>query len=116
MKKLNVKNWPVMDQCCPTCPFRTMNDPLLVAEIQRRVLTEGSQVCHHPRLHGGKQTHLCRGARDFQLIIFSRLGVIENATDEAWKKAQQTKTKERTAKYESVKYGADTRQAGDRQT
>jgi hypothetical protein len=58
----------------------------LVNRIQQQCLTEASQICHHPHLHGKPETHLCRGARDFQLQIFHRLGVIEAPTDKAWRK------------------------------
>ena len=35
--------------------------------------------------HIEKTTGFCRGARNFQLGVFARLGVIEEPTDEAWK-------------------------------
>jgi len=54
--------------------------------IRERCLSEASQICHHPILNGKTETHLCRGARDFQLEIFHRLGVIESETDQAWDK------------------------------
>lgn len=47
-------------------------------------MREASQICHHPRLHGHTETHLCRGARDHQLVVFHRMGVIDAPTDEAW--------------------------------
>jgi hypothetical protein len=50
-----------------------------------QAIIEASQICHHPLLSGKKETHICRGARDFQLEIFYRLGVIDSPTDEAWK-------------------------------
>lgn len=85
----NVKNWPVMQAQCPTCPFRTdargrHADPELVGRIQTQILTEASQICHHPSLSGQRETHLCRGARDFQLMIFHRLGVLKAPTDQCW--------------------------------
>lgn len=80
----SVRNMPVMAKCCPTCPFNAGGDPAIRAKVEERSLTQASQICHHPRLHGQLETHLCRGARDHQLTIFFRLGVIDAPTDEAW--------------------------------
>lgn len=85
----NCANMPVMKRQCATCPFRTDErgrhaDPRLVNKIQVQCLSEASQICHHPALEGKPETHLCRGARDFQLTIFHRLGIIDAPTDEAW--------------------------------
>lgn len=80
-----------MKRQCATCPFRTDErgrhpDARLVNKIQAQCLSEASQICHHPSLTGKPETHLCRGARDFQLTIFHRLGVLDAPTDEAWSK------------------------------
>lgn len=85
-----------MQNQCATCPFRTDStgrhpDPMLVHRIQQQCLTEASQICHHPRLMGKPETHLCRGARDFQNTIFYRLGILESPSDLAWnEKANST--------------------------
>ena len=87
MKRIN--NYPVMSEMCKTCPFREdksgrYKDVRLVSRIQYQVMSEASQICHHPRVSGHAETHLCRGARNYQLTIFYRLGVIKAPTDEAW--------------------------------
>jgi hypothetical protein len=82
MKKISAKT-PVMKARCNTCPFNQPNSAL-ANEVQTRVVSSGSQLCHHPRLSGKKETHLCRGARDFQLKLVHRLGIITEPTDEAW--------------------------------
>lgn len=91
-KTKKVKNFQVMGKRCPTCPFGEQGEKDRVADIanmvRQRCISQASQICHHPRLHGKKETHLCRGARDFQLQIFHRLGVIDEPTDEAWEKAR----------------------------
>lgn len=79
---------------CPTCPFNKGGNgreaaPDIADMVRHRCLTEASQICHHPRLHGKKEDHLCRGARDFQLEVFHRIGLLETPTDEAWKKKMQ---------------------------
>ena len=68
---------------CATCPFREGGDAALRASVESRLLS-ASQICHHPRLNGHKETHLCRGARDFQLQLLHRLGFLAEPTDEAW--------------------------------
>ena len=80
----NVRNMPVMAERCMTCPFNVGGDPGIRAKVEERCVAHASQICHHPRVHGRKETHLCRGARDHQLPIFFRLGVIDAPTDEAW--------------------------------
>jgi hypothetical protein len=85
----NAASMPVMKRQCATCPFRTDDhgrhpDVKLVNRIQDQCLNEASQICHHPALEGKPETHLCRGARDFQLTIFHRMGVISEPTDTAW--------------------------------
>lgn len=85
----DISNMPVMKRKCSSCPFHEEHkEQRQIADMVReRCITEASQICHHPRLHDKKETHLCRGARDFQQQIFHRLGVISAPTDEAWEKA-----------------------------
>lgn len=94
-----ITNFPVMPAKCSTCPFRVNDhgrhvDPMTVSRIQADVISKASQICHHPTLSGKKETHLCRGARDYQIEIFYRLGFLESRTDEAWqKRLQELKSK-----------------------
>lgn len=82
---IDISNFSVMNSKCWSCPF--VIDLSLSHQIMNRCL-ESSQVCHHPRLSGKKETHLCRGARDYQLEIFHRLGIISEPTDESWSKTE----------------------------
>ena len=87
----DIRGWPVMQAKCPTCPFNKNRDGKeqmldLADKVRRRCLTQASQICHHPRLKGKKQNQLCRGARDFQLQVFHRLGVLDEPTDVSWDK------------------------------
>lgn len=89
-----------MDECCQSCPFRQIDgrdqDPYLADRVRQRILVHhASQLCHSS--HGGgpdgqvdSRTRLCRGARDFLLPIFHRLGVIAEPTDEAWNASRQS--------------------------
>lgn len=85
---IDIRNMAVMAKRCPTCPFGAEGQPdrrpEVANRVRERVIMQASQVCHHPRLSGGKETHLCRGARDFQLMLFHRLGAIDEPTDRAW--------------------------------
>ena len=56
------------------------------ANVLDRTLFQSSQICHHPVLHGKKETHLCRGQRDEQLELLFRMGWIEEPTDAAFAK------------------------------
>lgn len=95
---INISGWPVMKSKCPTCPFNKDENgrdavPDIADMVRRRGLTEASQICHHPRPHGKKEDHLCCGARDFQLKVFHRLGLLDTPTEEAWEnKAQEILT------------------------
>ena len=91
----DITDFPVMKKKCGTCPFRTneqgkYNDAQLVNRIKKDILTEASQICHHPRLDGKEETHLCRGARDYQLEIFHRIGFLDAPTDDAWNECKNT--------------------------
>ena len=81
------KPWPVMEAMCATCPFRKDGDIQLRNQVMSRTILKASQICHHPALSGKKQTHLCRGARDQQLTILHRLGMLPEPTDKAFAEA-----------------------------
>lgn len=68
---------------CASCPFQPGGDAHLRASIEARAFSN-SQICHHPVLNGKKETHLCRGSRDYQLEMLYRLGFIVAPTDEAF--------------------------------
>lgn len=89
----NIRGMPVMPGRCSTCPFNPNGDPELRARIELRCLTTASQTCHSSGMvHGAPDTYVCRGARDFQLTFFHRIGFIDDATDEAWaRKAAELK-------------------------
>lgn len=74
---------PVMKTKCVTCPFGPNGDRQVRTSVESRLL-QASQNCHHPRAKGKRETHLCRGARDWQLQVMHRLGVIAEPTDQAW--------------------------------
>jgi len=84
----NISSFPVMKSKCPTCPFHEAHEGQveIANMVRERCLTQASQICHHPHLHGRKETHLCRGARDYQLEIFHRLGFLSEPTDENWER------------------------------
>ena len=90
----DISNFPVMKGICPTCPFKRdeagVEKCQEIADMVRvRCMTSASQICHHPRLHGKNENSLCRGARDYQLQMFYRIGFISAPTDEAWEEARK---------------------------
>lgn len=89
MKKTNIRSWPVMPAMCPSCPFRDDGDIQLRNRVLGRTILQASQICHHPAMHGKKQTHLCRGARNEQLTILHRLGMLSEPTDAAFAEASK---------------------------
>lgn len=84
-RSTSVKSWPVMPTKCPSCPFNPGGDKRLVASIMARTIMQAAQVCHHPRVHGKKETRICRGQRDEQLTILFRMELIPAPTDAAFK-------------------------------
>lgn len=87
-KSVNCKDWPVMAKQCATCVFKLDSNghwvyPDLAQLVEERMM-RCSQVCHHPKLKGQKETHLCRGTRDRQIKILHWMGFLPEATDAAW--------------------------------
>jgi len=84
-RRRNVAGLPVMKQHCATCPFGPNGDPVVCNSVIKRTIgLNASQLCHHPSLHGKRQTHLCRGARDIQLRLMTAMGILSEPTDEAF--------------------------------
>lgn len=84
MARRNVAHMPVMAVQCKTCPFRRPPSDSLRQRVEGRLLAV-SQTCHSTGVSRGKRdTHLCRGARDFQLTILCRMGLLAEPTDAAW--------------------------------
>lgn len=84
----DTRDWPVMAKQCSTCVFAKTSDgewvnPTLAEMVEKRIL-ECAQICHHPRLFGRNESHLCRGTRDRQIGLMHRMGVLSEPTDEAW--------------------------------
>lgn len=77
-----------MKHKCSTCPFHEDTpERIELANMVRGRSLQMSQICHHPRLKGKKESHLCRGARDFQIQILYGMGLLREPTDEAFAEA-----------------------------
>ncbi len=84
-KPRNITNMSLMKSMCATCPFGPNGDQHIRCMVEQRVLTTTSQLCHSSRPAMNKpDTRLCRGARDWQLQIFHRIGWLDAPTDAAW--------------------------------
>lgn len=80
----NITGMPIMPAKCATCPFGPNGDADLRAMIEARLL-QISQTCHSTGvIHGKADTHVCRGARDWQIQILHRIGFLTEPTDAAW--------------------------------
>lgn len=88
-RRRNIRGWPVMPAQCASCPFNEGGDMRLRNAVMSRTMFTASQICHHPAIHGQKETHLCRGARDQQLTLLYRMGLIDEPTDAAFKAASK---------------------------
>ncbi len=83
----NIQHLPVNQTTCNTCPFAQTHAgavALQSAIVERMLGDGGSQICHGSEGPGREPRSLCRGARDRMLVLFHRIGFIEEATDEAW--------------------------------
>ena len=103
------KTLPVLKEKCATCPFREGSPYAhLAPQLTLSAASEASRICHSTgsgnaiNRRTGRKPALCRGARDFQLQMFHRLGVIEKPTDEAWEAAWQRMRKQRERKNSCV--------------
>ena len=71
-----------------------LKDGRLHADLRhsQSALEAASRICHSTGANNainkrtGKPERICRGSRDIQLQVFYSLGVISEATDEAWAK------------------------------
>jgi hypothetical protein len=75
---------------CATCPWRK-NSPYayLRDDLEISAATEVSRICHSTgsnaiNEHTGKPEKICRGARNFQLMLWHDIGFLPAPTDKAW--------------------------------
>jgi len=84
--KLNQKS-------CRTCPFREGGLELgayRMGEIQLYLVKGTNHMCHSDR----SDKTICRGGRNYQLVIWHRMGMIENPTDNSLDEAMKGVTNE----------------------
>lgn len=85
-KKLSAKI-DVRRTQCATCVFKRECEgglalaPHRRAKIEAQVLSGNNQLCHHDN-----DKTICKGGRDYVLIIWHRMGLIESATAKALNK------------------------------
>jgi len=87
-----VKIFKVRKTNCATCPFRETGWVEVRQLLMSRAVNEASPICHStgpkalvPRKKRlSAKPEVCRGARDFQLNLFYKLGFLDAPTDEAW--------------------------------
>lgn len=84
MARRKITGCTVRKTMCETCPFRANGDKQLAGIVLERTLLKASQICHHHALHGEEAHELCRGARNEQLTLLHRMGLIDAPTDAAF--------------------------------
>jgi hypothetical protein len=82
--------YPVQSSQCKSCIFREGSDVVSqerLVEIQQYLLAGKTHLCHSPDQSKPKakrkNTHACKGARDWQLSMWYRLGYISAPTVDA---------------------------------
>lgn len=95
---------PVRGRMCKTCPFHAAGWTHIQDLLKERALTEASPICHSTgksltRCEGKAQ--ICRGARNFQIEIFYRMGFLSAPTDAAWAAKVDELTVRRQARKEN---------------
>lgn len=91
---MNTTDMPLRVTMCATCPFRHGSPYAHLAPmLAQHALDNSSRICHstgsnaiHRRT--GKASHLCRGARDVQILFMAGIKIIDAPTDEAWNVAR----------------------------
>lgn len=75
----------VRPQKCSSCPHRPGSTlSYLAPELVAGALSEANHYCHAEQLQGKPPTWLCRGTREHQLLVFHRMGVLAEPTDQCW--------------------------------
>lgn len=79
---------PCQKTMCATCIFREDGAALplrpgRLAEIQAYLIQGQAHLCHSGPVAGRSADRICRGSRNYQLMIWHRLGILPEPTDEA---------------------------------
>lgn len=91
---------------CKTCPFRDTGWTHLRGFLEHRAMTEATPICHSTGPEAlvdnpiSEQELACRGARDFQIMLFHRMGVIAQPTDECWRATYEGMVNDKVRKNE----------------
>jgi len=91
MPDTKILKHPVAAEQCASCIFRTDGNQVELRagrldKIREYLLRGKPHRCHGPATKGHQSKLACRGGRDYQLQLWSRMGWIEDATDEALEK------------------------------
>jgi hypothetical protein len=94
MRKRDLRQVPVQDKPCKSCPFaletpiqlsrdaRRAQRSYRMAELTQNLMGNGSHLCHSV-----KNSKICRGAREIQLRYLFLKGLLPEPTDEAFNQA-----------------------------
>jgi hypothetical protein len=82
-------------EMCKTCIFRPQGQrleisPMRFAEIQEYLIQGQPHTCHTENPREPPSGYVCRGARNYQLQIWHRYGMITEPTDAALETAMRS--------------------------
>lgn len=82
----DMRDYPVQEKACSTCPFEG-KEPLQLsansmARYVKNLMGEGQHICH-----SSSGTRMCRGGRNLQLKWLYTKGMLDEPTDNAFDKA-----------------------------
>lgn len=84
--KGDMRDYPVQDKPCRTCPFEGEKPLQLSRESHAKYLENlmgnGQHICH-----SSNTTRICRGGRNIQIKTFHMMGMLPEPTDAAFNKA-----------------------------
>ena len=88
MAKRRSSPMPTQPTMCGSCVFREDGNQVKLSpgrldEIRAYTIQGMPHQCHHPQLHGKPGEVGCRGARDYLLTMWYRMGLIPQPSDEA---------------------------------
>ena len=78
--KIDAGKVPVMKKHCKSCPFKPNDngswlDTKLANVVISRTLFKANQICHSTQGMNGEPNHRCKGAYDYNRMIYKRMGL-----------------------------------------
>lgn len=88
-KERKVVTMSVMARPCDSCPFEGVHPIAMTPEKRQEVFAHAQQLRGQHYCHSSKDTMLCRGGRNITLGELCSRGLLDEPTDEAFRKRSQ---------------------------